>query len=418
MNRQKQTKAITAAYTTTDADCGFRLICDSATDFTITLHTATNRINFDMEIDNIGIGIVTCGGQTISQYSHAHVGNNGGNAWVVSIGGGSGGGLPEGFATTANMNLYVGYHALITGSASVTSGSNLITGTGTDFVTDLAVDMIIYTSRGIRKVSSIESATECHVTANFTSTGTATIGKYYVGNDANDGTANDATHALATIAAAVAKIPSVVNHIVTIYLACLDFGEYVQIQYKSGGGIITIRSPVGADPSYVSTISINTQRCNVKLTVSSLTLTMGDDYSSFDYNAILQSVNSAGANGDYGFYFNNGATCYILNCDISNKMQAIYAELGARVTVSNCTGSGNTVGLYASNATIYKIGTAPTGTTPEQVADGGRILGPLSGTTAERPAYATIGYQYFDTTIVKPIWYTGTGWVDATGTGV
>lgn len=42
-----------------------------------------------------------------------------------------------------------------------------------------------------------------------------------------------------------------------------------------------------------------------------------------------------------------------------------------------------------------------------------------SGPTANRPAinlYA--GKPYFDTTLGKPIWYEGPGWVDATGASV
>lgn len=35
-----------------------------------------------------------------------------------------------------------------------------------------------------------------------------------------------------------------------------------------------------------------------------------------------------------------------------------------------------------------------------------------------RPTNPTIGYQFFDTTIGKPIWYNGASWVDATGTTV
>lgn len=89
MIRQRLTKTITGAYTTTDADCGYRLICNSSTPFAITLHMSTGRFNFELEIDNIGTGAVTCGGQTILQGSHAHVGNNGGTEWVVVIGGGN-----------------------------------------------------------------------------------------------------------------------------------------------------------------------------------------------------------------------------------------------------------------------------------------------------------------------------------------
>ena len=41
------------------------------------------------------------------------------------------------------------------------------------------------------------------------------------------------------------------------------------------------------------------------------------------------------------------------------------------------------------------------------------------GITSNRPTTnLIIGYQYFDTTLKKPIWYSGTGWVDSTGTTV
>jgi hypothetical protein len=44
----------------------------------------------------------------------------------------------------------------------------------------------------------------------------------------------------------------------------------------------------------------------------------------------------------------------------------------------------------------------------------------LSGTTAQRPSVPTdgirIGLSYFDTTLGLPIWWNGSGWVDATGT--
>jgi hypothetical protein len=48
---------------------------------------------------------------------------------------------------------------------------------------------------------------------------------------------------------------------------------------------------------------------------------------------------------------------------------------------------------------------------------------PLSGTTAERPinyneVKLRVGDQYFDTTINRPIWWTGTNWINAAGTVV
>lgn len=40
------------------------------------------------------------------------------------------------------------------------------------------------------------------------------------------------------------------------------------------------------------------------------------------------------------------------------------------------------------------------------------------GESINRPLNIDIGFQYFDTTLKKPIWWTGTGWVDSTGASV
>jgi hypothetical protein len=42
-----------------------------------------------------------------------------------------------------------------------------------------------------------------------------------------------------------------------------------------------------------------------------------------------------------------------------------------------------------------------------------------SGTTANRPTKMLwVGRTYFDTTLTRPIWYTGTNWIKADGTVV
>ena len=41
---------------------------------------------------------------------------------------------------------------------------------------------------------------------------------------------------------------------------------------------------------------------------------------------------------------------------------------------------------------------------------------PASGTTGARPVAPATGYMYFDTTLGQPVWWDGTGYVDATGT--
>ena len=47
------------------------------------------------------------------------------------------------------------------------------------------------------------------------------------------------------------------------------------------------------------------------------------------------------------------------------------------------------------------------------------ISTPDSGTTVNRPKNNLfVGQQYFDTTINRPIWWTGTVWINASGTTV
>ena len=44
---------------------------------------------------------------------------------------------------------------------------------------------------------------------------------------------------------------------------------------------------------------------------------------------------------------------------------------------------------------------------------------PSSGTTAARPTTdLQVGQFYFDTTLTRPIWWTGTDWINAAGTVV
>ncbi|WPW65725.1 hypothetical protein U0Q17_01655 [Lactiplantibacillus plantarum] len=52
------------------------------------------------------------------------------------------------------------------------------------------------------------------------------------------------------------------------------------------------------------------------------------------------------------------------------------------------------------------------------LADDSKVLHLSTGGTASRPTGISTGYQYFDASLNKPIWYTGKNWVDATGTTV
>lgn len=86
---ERRTKSILDTYTMLDTDSGTTLICNKATQFSITLQSPTGRHFFDVMVVNIGAGLVTIGALTVGQYSHAHITNLAGTTWVVAIGGGA-----------------------------------------------------------------------------------------------------------------------------------------------------------------------------------------------------------------------------------------------------------------------------------------------------------------------------------------
>ena len=93
MQKQRLTKTITGTYTITLADCGYKIICNSASPFTITLPTATGAYNFDCLIQNKDAGAVTCDSKIINQSCALILSNDGGTAWhsilLDSYGGGA-----------------------------------------------------------------------------------------------------------------------------------------------------------------------------------------------------------------------------------------------------------------------------------------------------------------------------------------
>lgn len=53
-----------------------------------------------------------------------------------------------------------------------------------------------------------------------------------------------------------------------------------------------------------------------------------------------------------------------------------------------------------------------------RLSDDSAVVHGASGSTTDLPTGQAVGYQYFDTTLNKLIWYMGSAWVDATGTTV
>ncbi|NLS61431.1 collagen-like protein [Lactiplantibacillus plantarum] len=85
-----------------------------------------------------------------------------------------------------------------------------------------------------------------------------------------------------------------------------------------------------------------------------------------------------------------------------------------------CEGAGwwYAYGVNSSKNFVHRriTGTDDTGWVVN--ADDSKVLHLSTGNTASRPTGISTGYQYFDTSLNKPIWYTGKSWVDSTGTNV
>lgn len=114
--------------------------------------------------------------------------------------------------------------------------------------------------------------------------------------------------------------------------------------------------------------------------------------------------------------------------DLNWNIDKIDTELKARDTDLNTTHVGKVLDPTDTNTDTTKhlsnaqgkkwedhvgvVAGNPHGTT---AADVGAVP-LLSGDTASRPGSPATGWMYFDSTLGKPVWYDGSGWVDATGT--
>jgi len=77
--------------------------------------------------------------------------------------------------------------------------------------------------------------------------------------------------------------------------------------------------------------------------------------------------------------------------------------------IANSTSTQNVAYVNAITGNDYYV-------TVYQAYVSGQLIGAANGTTANRPAVTLFtGQFYFDTTIGKPIWWNGTGWVDSAG---
>lgn len=107
-------------------------------------------------------------------------------------------------------------------------------------------------------------------------------------------------------------------------------------------------------------------------------------------------------------------SAYFVRCSFS-KAAGVYTfnnSSAIQVIISDTSGIPNTSIAKASYSGMitYK------NNTQALFVNGLPLL--MSGTTASRPSTALTGFCYYDTTINKPVWRSGTSWRDSTGTVV
>jgi hypothetical protein len=336
-------------------------------------------------------------------------------------------GLPSGAGfnvLTSDITYYVGYSTELSGTCTVSGGDHLI-GTGTSFTTDLVVGDYIKLQAGayeLKKVLSVLADDEIVLDSPITQTysGPIYVTRYRKGNNANDGLSNSSDHALATIDYAISLIPELlVNQAVaTIIVAPGEYNEMPSIRDKYGSGEIYIQTAVGSslrNAPYCKVLCMDTAYCRLYVDISGFQMGgMGannDDYVYVTY-CILGSPNGSAVQAVEHCYIEVNH-CTIQGCD----SKAVEATWGGIVELEDISGTNTGTGAYATYGGQVILGEniSMTADIPAEEIGGGRVLGPRYGTTAGRPTLIPVGYQYFDTTISKAIWFTNPNWVDING---
>lgn len=137
-------------------------------------------------------------------------------------------------------------------------------------------------------------------------------------------------------------------------------------------------------------------------------------------NKIYNNANLTSSYGNYdGVYVNGTTSANVVNVVITGN--TIYASVTASTAYyryavnldtyhANCEVNGNSVRYAKSNGTVSTTSAFVNG-----IKTGDIYNGALITTTSTRPASASIGHQGFDTTLNRPIWWSGSSWNDALG---
>lgn len=196
------------------------------------------------------------------------------------------------------------------------------------------------------------------------------------GNDANDGLT--AGTALRTIGTAIAKIPQIVNHTITINIAPGTYAEDVVINGFSGKALIYLIGDT-SNPANVAIKSASFHQCTCYVSLEWVTIT---GFAPSNYSLIVDRclrvafahIINTFADSSRDGVASLSSSIYVGSCELSNKRAAISTRASGRIYSDNNSGNGNNYGLLASECgVIAKNGTQPAGTTAEIIESGGVI---------------------------------------------
>ncbi|MCD9026060.1 hypothetical protein [Cohnella silvisoli] len=212
------------------------------------------------------------------------------------------------------------------------------------------------------------------------------------GNDGNTGLAAGAGNALQSISAALAKVPKILKHTVTINVAAGTYPGLVNIDGFMSGGFNGYLNIIGdsnnTTRSRIISGQINIRGCLVEISVSGLTLTYP---SSTPINilgcsrVVLTDIVVDTIASLLGILIDK-SIALLITCVISNRLVAIQAQANSSVMAVGCSGTGNTTGMYASSSNIVFSSGRPTGTTNASQNSGGSIIDTSIAPTAS-PAF-------------------------------
>ncbi|BFT75228.1 right-handed parallel beta-helix repeat-containing protein [Paenibacillus sp. P36] len=175
------------------------------------------------------------------------------------------------------------------------------------------------------------------------------------GADNNDGSVGKP---FKTINKAISVIPQMVNHTVRVNVATGTYAETAVLYGFNGSGVVQLVAS-----GVVSLNAISIIRCQTTVVEGfTCTSTTGNGfYAEYGRMTIFNNCKTISVSSFAGFSIvsQNGQ---VLNCTISNKENAVAAQYGSSVLVSNCTGTSNNYVLVAADgANLTYSGSVPSG---------------------------------------------------------